>query len=306
MKRILTITLATVFVLATLVPAQAAEMTFEDVASSDWYYDSVKEISSRGIIAGRSPTVFAPKAVMTRAEFVTMLTKIASVSNSELENAAKKAEIFKDVELDDWCAPYIGWGVENKIVNGYTDGTFLPNAPVSRQELAVMLVRFFDLVGFAPDGLTPLIDVFADVKDVAKWARPQLERLRLAGIVNGDENGFYNPAKYASRAECAAIAVRYCTASDSFFTDFAPNELNPTLTPGENTVGEAELTDLILSFVPNLDSYTSVTLYNSESLLETLNSSDVTSLEITLIFTRYKTSCEGNYILTVIRPGGAE
>ncbi len=312
MKRILAVFITVALSLSpSALSVAAAELTYEDVSQSDWYYADVAAITARGVMDGRSPTVFAPKTVMTRAEFVTMLTRIAAVSDEELSECGAGVERFTDVVTDDWCAPYIAWAAENSIVNGYTDGSFLPNAPISRQELAVMLVRLCDLVGYVSEGDAPLIDKFADASDIAKWARPQLEQLRLAGFICGDENGFYNPAKYASRAECAAVAVRLCTVFDSFFTDFAPKELTLTLSleinadSGEvEAVGQAQLDATISSCVPMPDSYTSISFADSASLLERINSSAAESLEVTLIFTRYKASCTGSYTLNILRDGG--
>lgn len=312
MKKILAVFITAALCISCLAfTVSAAETAYEDVAPSDWYYADVAAISARGVMDGRSPTVFAPKAVMTRAEFVTMLTRIAAVSDEELAKCGAAADRFTDVAADDWCAPYIGWAAESSIVNGYTDGSFLPNAPLSRQELAVMLVRLCDLVGYVSDSAAPLIEKFADASDIAKWARPQLEQLRLAGFIGGDENGFYNPAKYASRAECAAVAVRLCTALDSFFTSFAPTELSLTLSLGKaddggevEAAGQSQLDAVISSCVPRLDSYTAVEFADSAALLERINGSSVESLEVTLVFTRYRTSCTGSYTLNILRDGG--
>lgn len=217
MKKCLTFLLCINILLSSLFKFVSAEnLPFDDVKESDWFYSDVAKVWSLGIMDVKSPSVFAPKSVMTRAEFVVLLSRIADADLNGMDEYA--AEKYTDVESGDWYSPYVGWGAYAGIVTGYTDGTFLPNNPISRQELAVMIVRFMTFQNFENTEDHSLIESFADYKSIGSWARPQVEILRLSGLVGGDENCCFNPKKPASRAEVAAIAGRYCDAYNEYIS----------------------------------------------------------------------------------------
>lgn len=162
-----------------------------------------------------------------------------------------------------------------------------------------MLVRFMDLQCFAPSGDSSLISAFTDASSVGKWAREQLERLRAAGLVNGDENGCFNPQKYASRAECAAIAVRYHDAAEAFFNDFAPASLSISISLPTDRELNAELLNELLAEAIDSSSYTSVIFKDANELLAALDDAvGNTKLDCTLVFTRRNAVCEGTYSAT--------
>ena len=217
MKKIFAFLLCINIILSSLITFVCAEdLPFDDVKDSDWFYKDVAKVWALEIMDGKSPTVFAPKSVMTRAEFLVLLAKIADAEPDGMNEYA--AEKYSDVDADAWYAPYVGWGASVEIVTGYTDGTFLPNNPISRQELAVMTVRFMTFQNFENTEDHSLIESFADYKSIGSWARPQVEILRLSGLVGGDENCCFNPKKPASRAEVAAIAGRYCDAYNEYIS----------------------------------------------------------------------------------------
>lgn len=297
MKKIISLVLAALSALCLATSVSAVDvLPFEDVESGSWYHDDIARVSELGIMFGRSPIIFSPKTVMTRAEFVTMLTNIEHAS---LDEMAVEADAFTDVSADDWCAPYIGWAAKNGIVTGYTDGSFRPNAPLSRQELAVMIVRFMDLQCFVTDDDNSLIDAFADASSVGKWARPQVDRLRLSGIINGDENGRFNPTKYASRAECAAIAVRYYDAAEAFFKDFAPALTNLKLVlPTDEAMSEDSLNGVLAASI-DTTSFTRVSFKDAASVILALGEShDEVTIDCVLVFMRRNVACEGEYKIT--------
>lgn len=303
MKRIIVMLACVCLVVSSaLVLVNADELPFEDVRTSNWFYNDVAKVWELGIMEGKSPTVFAPKTVMTRAEFVTLLSRIA---DAELDGMAESAaEKFTDVKTDAWFAPYVGWGASTGIVTGYTDGTFLPNNPVSRQELAVMIVRFMDLQEFKNITDNSLIEAFADQKSIGSWARPQVEALRLSGLVGGDENGNFNPKKTATRAEVAAIAGRYHDVVSEYFSDFVPEDLTLVLTVSPETlVTPDDLVSLLTSTVENYDSYKSVAFDDESTLIEKLNAlgEAVRNIDVKLVFTRGSVSETGTYTLRFTR-----
>ena len=280
----------------------SSEIPFEDVKVSDWFYPDVKRVWDLEIMEGKSPSIFSPQSVMTRAEFVTMLSRLA---DSELDGMAEEAAAkFTDVPADAWFAPYVGWGVSLGIVTGYNDGTFLPDNPVNRQELAVMVVRFMDYSGITHPVPAPTVDTFGDFKSVGSWARPQVEILRNAGVVGGDENGYFNPKKSANRAEVAAIAGRYHELADVYFTDFAPKEASFELVAdSEYTVSIDDMMSMLDVAVFDVCSFDSVEFKDVDILIEMLNRLDsgVHSVDIEVEFTRRNVICIGKYVLAFTR-----
>jgi len=230
-KRILSILITASLLLASIsvfATSPASEVIFTDVKKGKWYTDAVNTVFEEGIMQGKSSEivngdehiVFAPLANMTRAELVTILSRLYFADTDGLG----KQLTFKDTKKKAWYADAVGWAVSKGLVNGYDDNTFRPNANVSRQELAVLLARFLktSLINL-PELDNP--SAFTDAKKIPKWAREGAEVMRLTGIVGGDENGNFNPTQSATRAEIAVMLTRYLTAldkaEDPMFAKFA-------------------------------------------------------------------------------------
>lgn len=201
-----TICVLLALVLALPLATYADDILFEDVSIDDWFYNDVVEVYTRGIMDGHSSFVFAPRTVMTRAEFVELAAKLAGVDTSGMESQA--AERFSDVEADDWFASCIGWSSEIGLVTGYDDGTFCPNKPITRQELAIMIVRFLKYKNIDTTYESALTEQFADRDEFPKWSAGDIDTVRRIGIIEGDEHSCFNPKKSATRAEIAATALR--------------------------------------------------------------------------------------------------
>lgn len=206
MKKLITLTVCIVCVLAALAVAAGAKdgFKFDDVKDSKWYANVVYDVYEKGIMTGKTDKTFGPEDKMTRAEIVTILCRM-SKDNAE---GKSKSLAFKDTKQSDWYADSVGWAVENKVVNGYEDNTFKPKANVTRQELAALLIRFFEYKGINLEG-TPLINKFADASKIQSWAKESCEKMRKSGLIGGDDNGNFNPKNNASRAEIANIVSRY-------------------------------------------------------------------------------------------------
>jgi len=205
-KRIISALLCAVMLLATLTVGSSAKETalpFKDVKKTKWFYDAVKTVYDAGFMNGKTNDRFSPNDTMTRAELVVLLSRLADA------DVMGKGELltFKDTKNKAWYADAVGWSVGAGLVNGYEDNTFRPNAPIVRQELAALLIRFFAYVKFelpAGDGGGK----FADDASIAKWAKKDVYALRKTGLVEGDDAGNFNPGKTAKRAEVATITMR--------------------------------------------------------------------------------------------------
>ncbi len=206
-KRLLSVLLAAVMLLTvlTMTGVSAADtLPFEDVKSDDWFYPYVVDVYEAGLIKGKSDTEFAPSATMTRAELVTLLSRLAGEDvTGNYTHAAK----FSDVSESSWYGSYVGWAAKNGIVNGYNDGTFGPDNPIKREELAALIVRMLAYMGVTlPDA--PSVDSFADSDKISDWAYDSVEEVRLKGIVAGDNMGRFNPTNSVTRAEASTMFSR--------------------------------------------------------------------------------------------------
>ena len=210
-----------------IVPQAAAAdgLPFVDVKAGDWFCGAVERVYKEGIIIGITAKTFEPESKMTRAQLVTIACRL---SGDEYKGLGEGLT-FKDTPKTEWYADYVGWALREGIVTGYPDGTFKPDAPVTRAELAVVLARFFNYrdIYFAD---APLVKSFADADRIEDWAADAVEKIRLCGIISGDPAGNFNPGASATRAEIATMITRYLDAERiskveylmSHFIDYLP------------------------------------------------------------------------------------
>lgn len=173
---------------------------YTDVYKDDWFAGSVSAASSRGLMSGTSDTTFSPYDRISRAMAVTILHRLAG-----LPEAGESEEMsFTDVPAGAWYSPALSWATSLGIAKGREDGSFGPNEPVSRQELAVMLYSY-------ATGLSPRLnglDDFPDRDQIATWADEAMSWAVKAGLFIGSE-GMLKPTGLATRAETAVLAVRF-------------------------------------------------------------------------------------------------
>ncbi|MDR0906580.1 MAG: S-layer homology domain-containing protein [Oscillospiraceae bacterium] len=181
------------------------ENPFTDVAESDWFYDDVAFVYANGLFSGTSDTTFSPETAMTRAMLVTVLFRLAA--------PAKGANTtnFADVPLGEYYSDAVAWAAENGIVEGY-DGKFYPDEPISRQDLAVILLRYAELIGKGPVGAWAIRLDYADLDEVSDYAASAVMWTTLKGIISGKPDKILDPKAQASRAEVAAMLHRFADA----------------------------------------------------------------------------------------------
>ncbi|MBR4700906.1 MAG: S-layer homology domain-containing protein [Oscillospiraceae bacterium] len=189
-----------------LVSGAFAAYGFDDVPEDAWYADAVCRVSQMGYMNGVGGQRFAPKASMTRAMFVTALYRMAAVW-TELPAETPAAD-FADVAATAWYAKPVAWAASQGIVAGRGDGRFDPKAPISRQEMAVMLLRFAQAV--KPELLTDdnvIERAFSDIEQVSPYARDAVVFCAHRGFFAGDAAGRCLPKKTATRAEAAQVLM---------------------------------------------------------------------------------------------------
>ncbi len=177
---------------------------FTDVHLSDWFYEYVSFAYRYGLMEGINSYQFAPDATATRAMVVQILYRMSG------EPSVSYTSGFADVAPNAWYADAIAWAARNNIVNGTGATTFSPNAPVTREQFATMLYRYAQYRNFNTS-LTSNILSYYDVNQVSEYAFGPLQWACAEGIINGTSTGYLSPQGNATRAQLAAMLMRFCT-----------------------------------------------------------------------------------------------
>lgn len=177
---------------------------FTDVDTAKWYHLSVDYVLTHKMMNGVSSRAFAPNANLTRGMLVQILYNLEGKPKGTAAN-------FSDVQADAWYAEAVGWAASNKVVTGYADGTFRPNAAVTREQAAAILYRYAQSKGIDVSvGEDTNILSYVDVQQASEYAIPALQWAVGAGVLNGKNGGRLAPTGTATRAEIAAIMQRWC------------------------------------------------------------------------------------------------
>lgn len=175
---------------------------FLDVNASDWYYDAVNYVCSKNMMNGTGNNMFSPNANITRGMIVTILYR--------LEGAPEvSGNAFSDVASGMYYTDAVIWAAENGIVNGYGNGVFAPDEPITREQLAAVLYRYADYIRCGTAGRNDL-SRFSDAKTVSAYALTPMQWAVESGLINGVGSGILQPGGTATRAQAAMILMRLC------------------------------------------------------------------------------------------------
>ena len=224
-QRILSALLALCIVFS-LVPTALAEKAddFTDVSRSDWYYQFVDYVTSKGYFNGTSETTFAPADNMTRAMFVTVLFRFHGAKGDSSQSA------FVDVAPGEWYTAAINWAAANKIVDGVGNGKFAPNDPITRAQMCTMIERYLALYKKAWKVTLPetgSVSVMVDENAIPAYALAAVKQCQRHGLVNGFEDGTFRPNELSTRAQVAAVIYRM-----SYLVQNAKPDNTPSVNPG--------------------------------------------------------------------------
>ncbi len=186
----------------TAITISANGNVMRDVAVTDWHYAALDRAVTMGVINGTAPEVMSPNAPLTRAMLVTMLHRLARPEESGA------AVSFSDVNKNGYYYKPLCWAVEQKIVNGYPDGTFQPNKDISRAELCAMIARYLRGCGYDLSADVSSLDVFQDGGSVAEWAKEDVAAMVTLGVIKGFENGTVAAESGATRAQAVTMLLR--------------------------------------------------------------------------------------------------
>ncbi|MGG1518078.1 S-layer homology domain-containing protein [Paenibacillus oryzisoli] len=169
-------------------------LVFTDVAGH-WSEAVIKELAAKGIIRGYPDGSMRPDQSMTRAEFISLLVRVLGVEPGENAEFADMTGHWASPEVD--AARRLGW------IDGTSEGSFSPDAWITREQMTVFLTRAVQLLATYNRSAT-----FGDMDSVAPWAREAVSAAAESGIIGGYPDGSFRPEQPATRAEATAVLVR--------------------------------------------------------------------------------------------------
>ena len=178
-------------------------LRFEDVKENDWFYEYVDFVAAKGLMIGTSDTTFGPNETLTRAQFATILFRIAGEETPETD------VIFSDIPEGQWYSDAVLWAADKGIVLGNGDGTFGPSAHITREQMILMMFRYAVYLEMDTEN-DGNYDSFADANRVSDYAHEAMEWAVANKIISGKAGGKeIDPQGSTTRAECATIIQRF-------------------------------------------------------------------------------------------------
>ena len=192
-------------------PSIAWSNPFRDVAQGAWYYDSVAYVHQNGLFSGTSAASFSPNAVTTRGQIVSILYNLAG------SPTVRSGNTFRDVPSSAYYANAVEWAAAMGLTSGTGSGLFLPDAPVTREQLAVFLSQYAKQHGVELTGSSSL-QRFSDYRSASNYAQQPLAWAVSQGLLSGFEDGSLRPRSPATRAQTASILRQLCELLSSLRT----------------------------------------------------------------------------------------
>ncbi|SFM06561.1 S-layer homology domain-containing protein [Paenibacillus sp. 1_12] len=173
---------------------------YMDVTPSHWAYTTIDNLSHEGIVDGVEPQRFRPSRETTRAEFTSMLAKALHLPKGPASTS------FSDVQPGDWFQAVVASVVKAGLIQGSDLNHFAPNERLTRQELAVLLVRAYDWqtkVVRPGTSVNTQLTAFTDHNQVSSWAAASIETALELKLLSGRSENIFAPKEFATRAETA-------------------------------------------------------------------------------------------------------
>ena len=190
--------------------ATCPSFRFTDVPGpSRWEHKGIDYCVTRGLMAGFDETTFSPNTTSTRAQIVQILYKLSG----DTTDYSKYYTPFTDVRAGDWFYNAVAWAYDHDIVKGTSANTFSPNAPIQREQMALILYGY--TAKYAPSclGGAASLGSYPDAGSVSNWAYAAMSWAVGNGLISGSEsNGvsYLMPRSSATRAQVSTIMMRYC------------------------------------------------------------------------------------------------
>lgn len=174
---------------------------FQDVPQDAWYAGAVERVHAAGLMNGTSPTTFSPGGTVTRGQIAAILYRLAG-------EPAVRGSSFSDVPASAYYSAAVAWAARSGVVEGFADGTFRPDLPVSRQQLAAILWRYARLEK-ADSGARASLRGWRDAGEVGGYAREAMSWALAESILQGTKDGTLQPQGRAARGQTAVLLERF-------------------------------------------------------------------------------------------------
>jgi hypothetical protein len=178
--------------------------SFKDLAQH-WAKADIEKLASKMIVSGVSKDVFSPDRRMTRAEFVTLLVRGLGLTED------RSAPHFADISSSDWFIGSVGAAVKAGLIDGFEDGTFQPDETLTREQLAVLMVRAMATVNGkvkASVNSEHTLNQFTDRNAISSWAVTAVGEALNMNIISGMTDTAFEPSTEASRAQASVMLKR--------------------------------------------------------------------------------------------------
>lgn len=190
--------------------AACPSFRFRDVpAPSNWAHEGIDYCVRHGLMSGFDATTFSPDTVSTRAQIVMILYNLSG----DTTDYSKYYVPFTDVKPGTWYYNAVAWGYDKDIVAGMTPTTFAPDGLITREQMAVLLYGYTEKYAPAYLGGAASLNSFPDAASVSNWAYAAMSWAVGNGLISGiasDGADYLAPSGGATRAQIAAIMMRYC------------------------------------------------------------------------------------------------
>ena len=245
--------------------ADPANMT--DI-SGHWAQEAIGFCLTENLYQGVSETEFDPEGTMTRAMFVTVLGRIMEVNPGAYQDWYLGC-LYTDMDTTEYYAPYVNWATRMGIIQGNGDGTVTPDEPITREQMATMVIRFASICNFEISSSADFyVDWFTDSDQISEYAQSSVDTLKMTGIINGyaNDDGTYRfePQGTATRAECATLFYRL----DRALRPYEGREIvDPTgiyVMPDTETLKPGETAYLSASVQPEAATNKTVTWFSTD------------------------------------------
>ena len=181
---------------------QEEGLPFSDVSTNDWFYTPIVWAYGEGLMTGTGATTFAPNTTTTRAMIVAILHRLEG-------SPTVNDESFTDVTDGDWCAEAVYWAASVGIVAGFDDGSFQPNTPVTREQLAAILCNYAEWKGST---VSARADLSGYSDQPSAWAMDTVRWAVAEGLLTGVTADTLAPQAATTRAQTAAVFQRFLEA----------------------------------------------------------------------------------------------
>ena len=182
-------------------PSTEVSEIFTDLPANHWAVAAIQYVYDNGLMTGISANEFAPEATTTRAMIVSILARLENVTSAESAG-------FNDVN-DERYATAVNWAASVGVVNGYEDNTFRPNQPITREQLAAILMNY---AAYKGQDVSNRADLTSYIDQPSVWATETMQWAVAEGLISGATNTELRPQGNATRAQVAAILQRFLEA----------------------------------------------------------------------------------------------